>query len=397
MAFDPAILRETLKDLLLLPSVSEGLILSTCNRTEIYFFGSSTQDVIHWLSATKSLECNELEALVEIRQEIDCFRHAARVASGLESMVLGETQILGQLKLAFRTAQEVGALGPNLHRCFQSVFSLAKEIRTETNVGAHSISLAAAAVKVSKQIFSDLGRRSVLFVGAGEMITLCASHFSSVSSCKLGFANRSLENANSLALKYSGDFFGLDMISKKIAEFDIVVTCTASQIPLLGKGVFENSLRQRKHRPIAIFDLGVPRDVEEAVGSLDDIFLFSVDDLGKFVEVSLENRERAALQAESLIRLQAERFLNQYSSPRVISTVKLFRESGEKLVRQEVEKALVRLRGGADPEDILISMSSAIKQKFLDKPCRVINKFAVDDREAIASALATLFNLDESL
>lgn len=393
VAFDPSNLSESLNKFHSAQSFSEALILSTCNRMELYFSGVNPEEALNYLSENFNVKREVLDPHMYVFTDREAVEHASRVASGLNSMVIGETQILGQMKDAYRVAHSAGYLGVNLHKFFSLVFSIAKQVRNETLIGANSVSLAAASLKVLKTIFPDPNQRKVLFVGAGEMIRLCAQHFLTSAFHGVGFINRSIDKAGELATAHDGDAYPLEVLPDILHRYDVIVSCTGSRVPILGKGSFERALQRRKHYPMVIFDLAVPRDVEPEVESLDDIFLYSIDALGDIVKSGYERREDAAVEAEKIVYLRAQEFLHWKSARASAGSVKLFREFGENLIEREYERALHSLQQGIDPEAVLQKMSRSMKNKFLDRPSRVLSAGDTESRETLATALLRLFNL----
>ncbi|NDD13670.1 MAG: glutamyl-tRNA reductase, partial [Betaproteobacteria bacterium] len=289
---------------------SEATILSTCNRTEIYCSGSELQipQTLNWLANAREVRPEELKAHTYQLHEQEVTRHAFRVASGLDSMVLGEPQILGQMKDAVRVASDAGALGTTLNQLFQRSFSVAKEVRSNTEIGSHSISMAAAAVRLAGQIFDDISQTKVLFVGAGEMIELCVNHFNAKKPSSITIANRTVEKGSKLAQALGGCVMQLSELPLRLHEFDIVVSCTASTLPLIGLGAVERAVKLRKKKPMFMLDLAVPRDIEPEVKSLRDVYLYSVDDLSSVVQVGQAHRQAAVSQAESIIDVGVKNF-----------------------------------------------------------------------------------------
>ncbi|MDG1143771.1 MAG: glutamyl-tRNA reductase, partial [Burkholderiales bacterium] len=290
-----------LRSLQSVSEISEALILSTCNRTEIYMLASGPEESVRWLANFRNFNFERLDTLLYRKSGDQVVRQAFRVATGLDSMVLGETQILGQLKSSVRAAESAGTLGPKLRRLFDVSFNVAKYIRSETNVGAHSVSLAAASVKVGERIFGSLIKSKVLFVGAGDMNRVCAEYFASLNVETLVFANRTFSRAKTLASTLRGECILFSDIAGMLSEFDIVVSCTGSPLPIIGKGAVEKAIESRRHRPMLLIDLAVPRDIELNSSDLADVFLYTVDDLGEIVSDGMKNREAAAADAEKII------------------------------------------------------------------------------------------------
>jgi len=290
----------------------EAALLSTCNRTEIYCAGAQhdIDSVVHWLAQSGGVAPGLLRSHAYTLQDAGVARHAFRVASGLDSMVLGEPQILGQMKDAVRVAEEAGALGTTLNQLFQRSFAVAKEVRTSTEIGAHSISMSAAAVRLAAQLFEDLSQVRVLFVGAGEMIELAATHFAARSPRSMTIANRTLERGEKLAGRFGASVMRLADLPARLQEFDVVVSCTASQLPIIGLGAVERALKARKHRPMFMVDLAVPRDIEPEVKALEDVYLYTVDDLANVVQTGHANRQAAVAQAEAIIDAGVQSFVH---------------------------------------------------------------------------------------
>ncbi|MDP3616874.1 MAG: glutamyl-tRNA reductase, partial [Rhodoferax sp.] len=290
----------------------EAALISTCNRTEIYCAGEKPQleHTLDWLAHSGGVSSSLLRAHAYTMQDSHAARHAFRVASGLDSMVLGEPQILGQIKDAVRAAESAGALGSTLSQLFQRSFAVAKEVRTSTEIGAHSISMAAAAVRLAGQLFEDLGQVKVLFVGAGEMIELCATHFAAKNPKSMAIANRTLERGEKLASRFGGEVMRLGDLPDRLHEFDAVISCTASTLPIIGLGAVERALKRRKHRPMFMVDLAVPRDIEIEVKALEDIYLYTVDDLASVVQTAQASRQAAVAQAEAIVDAGVQSFMH---------------------------------------------------------------------------------------
>ena len=385
-----------LKNLLMSDSISESVILSTCNRTEIYSYASDPDEIVSWYAQFRGFSKQELSSVLYQNSGELVAQHAFRVASGLDSMVLGETQIFGQLKNAVRMADSIGALGPRLRQLFDASFSVAKFVRTETDVGAHSVSLAAASVKVGERIFSSLSNVKVLFVGAGEMNRICAEYFVSYGVQNLSCSNRTLSRAKDLAETLSGDYFPLSDVAHKLNEFDIVVSCTGSPIPVLGKRAIEKAIEIRRHKPILLIDLAVPRDIELEASELEDVFLYTIDDLGEIVNDGMRNREDAAREAEKIIAERVVQFKSQIDREKTIPVIKKFRKRGELIVQIELEKALSSIAKGGRPEDVVKALSRAISNKFMDEPSRVLSSDPIGEKLSLPEALEKLHGLNKN-
>jgi glutamyl-tRNA reductase len=318
-------------------------------------------------------------------------RHTFRVAAGLDSMVLGEPQILGQLKDAVRTAESAGTLGTVLHKLFQRSFAVAKELRSTTQVGASSVSMAAAAVKLAGRIFPSLKDQQVLFIGAGEMIDLCATHFAAQAPARLAVANRTLERAHALAHRFNGQALELRALGAALLENDIFVSCTGSTLPILGTGRVVRALRARRHRPMFMVDLAVPRDIEAEVAELDDVFLYTVDDLQSIVQGNLDARRSSLEQAEAIIETQVGQFMHWMSARAAVPLIRSLREQGESARRHELERALRLLQKGDDPRQVLESLSQGLTNKLLHGPTQALNQAPAGEREALAALIERLY------
>ncbi len=380
-------LREALGELLRGRVASEAAILSTCNRTELYLSAEQPATAAEWLADYHRLKRGELTPYLYTLPKDQAVRHAFRVAAGLDSMVLGEPQILGQMKEAARTAEAAGALGTVLHRLFQRSFAVAKEVRTATHVGANSVSMAAAAVKLAARIFPSLSQQKVLFIGAGEMIELCATHFAAQAPARITVANRTLERGEALAHRFNGHAIELKTLAEHLHEHDIVVSCTASSLPILGKGLVERALRARRRRPIFMVDLGVPRDIEPEVAELHDVFLYTLDDLSGIVSANLDARRSAVEQAEAIIDTQVGQFMHWMQTRENVPLIRALRDRAEYARRQEVERALRLLERGADPAELLDALSQGLTNKLMHAPTQALSEVSGEERRVLADAL----------
>jgi glutamyl-tRNA reductase len=373
--------------------VQEAAIISTCNRTEVYCNTEDPHAAVEWMAGYHRLRSQQIEPyLYQLPQE-RAVKHAFRVASGLDSMVLGEPQILGQFKQAVRTAQAAGTLGLLLNKLFQRTFAVAKSVRTETDIGAATVSMAAAAVGLAQRIYPSIAGQSVLFIGAGEMIDLTATHFAAQHPRRMTFANRTLERAQGLADRFLGRAITLNELPAQLATHDIVVSCTASTLPIIGKGLTESALRARKHRPMLMFDLAVPRDVEEEVGGLDDVFLYTVDDLGKIAREGMDVRSNAVAQAEVIIENQVTDFMHWLGNRELVPTIRALRDTAERARRHEMERALRRLAKGEDPQVVLESLSHALTAKLTHAPTHALSHAREEEREQLAQLLTRLYQI----
>jgi glutamyl-tRNA reductase len=376
--------------------VKEAAIISTCNRTEVYCRTDEPKQAMHWLAEFHRVKDQHLEPHLYKLPQARAVKHAFRVASGLDSMVLGEAQILGQFKTAVRAAESAGTLGLLLNKLFQRTFSVAKAVRSETDIGASTVSMAAAAVRLAERIYPAIADQSILFVGAGEMIELCATHFSARHPKNVTFANRTLERAQHLAERFRGRTITFNDLASQLAIHDIIVTCTASMLPIIGKGLIESALRARKHRPLLIIDLAVPRDVENEVGELQDVFLYTVDDLGRIAREGLDMRESAVVQAEAIIETQVGDFMQWLDNRKLVPTIRALRDDAERMRRRELERALHRIQHGEDAAKVIDHLSHALTNKFLHAPTHALNHASDTDREQLVSMLSRLHQLKHS-
>ncbi|HEY2862200.1 MAG TPA: glutamyl-tRNA reductase [Casimicrobiaceae bacterium] len=395
VAFQPDTLAVALRDLLTQPSVKEAAILSTCNRTEVYFSGADATPVERWLENFHRVPSASLRPYVYTLPQDRTVSHAFRVASGLDSMVLGEPQILGQMKQAVRSAEAAGSLGLVLNRLFQRTFAVAKDVRSNTDIGSASISMAAAAVKLAERIYPSLGDQHLLLIGAGEMIDLAATHFAAKKPKSITVANRTLERGEQLAARFGAAAITLNELNDRLAQFDIIVTSTASSLPILGKGLLERAIKLRRHAPMFIVDLAVPRDVEPEVAELGDVFLYSVDDLANIVKDNLQIRVEALAQAEAMIDEQAQSFLRWLEGRSVIPTLTALQGHHESLRTVEVERARKLLAGGAPPEQVIDQLARGLTNKFLHAPAQALTRAGEAERAQLLALLHHIYQLPD--
>ncbi|WP_310493965.1 glutamyl-tRNA reductase [Dechloromonas sp.] len=393
VAFGADKLGHALGDLTRDRPVREVAILSTCNRTEIYCSAESPDVVIDWLAHYHQVSREEIAPYIYTHDQPEAIRHAFRVASGLDSMVIGEPQILGQMKDAVRAAEENGTLGTQLHKLFQRSFSVAKEVRSTTAIGANIVSMAAAGVHLAERIFESIAGQRILFIGAGEMIELCAAHFCAGQPKQVTIANRTVERARALAEQYGGTAIRLDELGEHLAAHDIVVSCTGSPLPIIGLGMVERAIKTRRHRPIFMVDLAVPRDIEEEVGQLDDVFLYTVDDLAQVVESGLESRQAAVVDAEAIIANRVQDFLGWLASRDTVPVIRSLRDSAERMRRHEMEHAMKLLAKGEAPEKVLEHLSQRLTNKFLHAPTQALNSADDGERAELQASVSRLFHL----
>lgn len=374
-------------------ALKEVAILSTCNRTEFYCAAdyAAVDAMLNWWADFNTIQPTILQPhLFQLSQE-QAVRHTFRVASGLDSMVLGETQILGQMKKAVQAASEAGFLGSVLHQLFQKTFSVAKEVRSQTAIGSQSISMAAAAVRLSERVYGDLRDCNVLFIGAGEMIELCAAHFAGTHPKSLTVANRTHERAETLAQQYQGKTLQLSNLPEHLHEYDIVISCTASSMPILGLGLMQKVIKQRRYKPVVMVDLAVPRDIEPEVANLPDVYLYTVDDLGLLVQQGTYSRQAAVIQAEQIIDTRVQSFMHWMQSRSVVPIIQDLNQHAEALRQAELERAMKQLQSGEDPGLVLERLSKVLTQKYLHAPMHLLNQSQGDQREQLLSLVPQLF------
>jgi glutamyl-tRNA reductase len=393
VAFAPDVLPDALRDLTRDRRVREATILSTCNRTEVYFHGGDPQRVADWLEDVHHLPRDGLAPYVYTLPHDKAVAHAFRVASGLESMVLGEPQILGQMKQAVRTAEAAGALGLVLNRLFQRTFAVAKDVRTHTEIGTASISMAAAAVKLAQRIFPSIADQRLLLIGAGEMIELAATHFAAQKPRLIAVANRTLERGEKLADRFGAEAITLAELPERLAQFDIIVTCTASTLPIIGKGTLERVVKLRRHAPIFIADLAVPRDVEAEAARLDDVFLYGVDDLTEIVKDNLAIRREAITEAERMIAEQTAHFLRWLDGRAVVPTIAALSRHHDALREAEIERARRLLAGGATTDEALDALARGLTSKLLHAPLAALNAAGDAERAELIAVLMRVYKL----
>ena len=371
----------------------EAAILSTCNRTEIYCAGERHEidHTLDWLAHSGGVSPILLRSHAYTLQDDFAARHAFRVASGLDSMVLGEPQILGQMKDAVRAANEAGALGTTLNQLFQRSFAVAKEVRTSTEIGAHSISMAAAAVRLAGQLFEDLGQIRVLFVGAGEMIELAATHFAAKNPKAIAISNRTLERGEKLASRFGGEVMRLSELPDRLHEFDAVVSCTASTLPIIGLGAVERALKRRKHRPMFMVDLAVPRDIEPEVKGLEDIYLYTVDDLANVVQTGQANRQAAVAQAEAIIDAGVQSFMHWMDQRGAVPLIQQLNAQADEWRAGEMARARKLLAKGESVDAVLEALSRGLTQKMLHGAMAELHAGDAQARERASTAIQHFF------
>ena len=375
----------------------EAALLSTCNRTELYFAandghpGELVRPAIDWLAAQGSVSGERMLDHTYVLEDRAAARHAFRVASGLDSMVLGEPQILGQMKEAVRQAESAGTLGSLLHQLFQRSFSVAKEVRSATEIGSHSISMAAASVRLAAQLFEDLGQIRVLFVGAGEMVELVATHFAARQPKAMAVANRTLERGEKLATRFGAQALRLADLPSVLHQYDAVVSCTASSLPIIGLGAVERALKARRHRPMFMVDLAVPRDIEPEVGQLSDVYLYTVDDLAAVVQTAGEKRQAAVEQAEAIVDAGVQSFAHWLDQRAAVPLIQALNRQADDWRGAEMARARKLLARGADVEQVLDMLSRGLTQKLLHGALAELHSTEGAQREQLARTVSRLF------
>ena len=377
-------------------NIQELAILSTCNRTEIYAHAdASSTDVLQWLASFHQMDARELADCHYWYQGESAARHMMQVASGLDSLVLGEPQILGQMKSAYAVAHEAGSVANGLHNAFHQVFSIAKKVRSDTAIGENPVSVAYAAVSLSQQIFTDLHDVSALLIGAGETIELVTRHLVEAGVKRIIVANRTLGRARDLAEQFGAEAILLSDIPEYLHRADMVISSTASQLPILGKGAVETALKQRKHQPMFMVDIAVPRDIESEVADLDDVYLYTVDDLSEVIAENRRSREEAAKQAEAIVDKGVERYQRELRAMDSVATIKAYRQKVDALRDQELEKALANLRKGSAAEDVLAQLARNLSNKLSHSPTAKLKQASAAGRSEVITITQELFDLSE--
>lgn len=396
LCFAPGQIPSSLHAVKALPGVSEAVILSTCNRTEIYaeLEEGSGPALAEWLARERSPEDPGVQGRFYTHAGDGAVRHLLRVASGLDSQIIGEPQILGQIKEAYELAQPVGATGRRLHRLFQFAFAVAKQVRTDTHIGDNPVSVAYAAVRLARQIFSDFAPLTVLLIGAGETVELAARHLHEQGTRRMVIANRTVSRARDLAEQFHAYAIGLPEIPAHLGEADIIIASTGSSEPLLTRVEVEAALRGRRRRPLLIVDVAVPRDVEPTVAGLEDVYLFTIDDLHKVVEQNLRSRRIAAQEAETIIEAQVSRYGEQQRGLEAVPAIRAVREHAEGLRDHTLEQARQRLAHGEPPEQVLRFLADTLTNRLMHAPTAYLRQAAHEGREQLLRELRALFGLD---
>jgi len=387
-----------LKKLHSMPIIEEVFLLSTCNRTEIYCEIHDlryVKNISRWLLAQKRLSVSQFEEYIYSYSDSSVVNHALSVASGLDSMVIGESQILSQLKNAFNEANNAETIGKNLDRLFQYAFSTAKEVRTDTKIGASSLSIANVAVSLTDQFYDDLSDKNALLIGAGETIYIAAKNLRKKNIKSIFIANRTIEKAEIIAKEVSGTAISLKDIPKHLKDSDIIISAVSGNVPLVGKGAVETALKYRKHKPIYMVDLGVPRNIEAEVKDLSDIFLYTIDNIQELVRKNYNIRREAAFDAQSIIDARVKEYMNWRNSQSAFSVIKLYRDDCESIRRQCLEKSLGHLKSGKDPESIMEQLSLNITSKLSHKPTLALNKAGQTDNRKLINLICDIFLINK--
>lgn len=386
VAFAPEIMVLALQALVAETPATEAAILSTCNRTELYMVGEQhliSNAIPHWLAGFRQLETSLLHTASYMHTGEAAVAHMMKVACGLDSMILGEPQILGQMKSSYAVAQEAGVLGSELHHVFQKVFSAAKQVRTETAIGRNPVSVAFAAVNLAQRIFADLTEDSALLIGAGETIDLVARYLREQGVARMVFANRTLERARLLADEFSAQAILLSAIPDYLAQADMVISSTASQLPILGKGAVESALKKRKHKPMLMMDIAVPRDIEPEVGELDDVYLYTVDDLRDVIDENRQSRTAAAKEAHSIIDDLVAAYRREHRARYSVAAIKSYRQHAQELKTDALQKALKNLAKGQAPEQVMQQLADNLTNKLLHNPTQQLKQAGEEGRDEI--------------
>jgi len=397
LSFGPEETPDALRALVGLSQVSEAAILSTCNRTEILCHAEDDDptQIIDWLSEYHKLIKQEFEPYTYIYTNEYAVRHTLRVASGLDSMILGEPQILGQVKDAYRLSKETKTTGKLLTRLFQYSFSVAKQVRTDTAIGASPVSVAFAAIRLAKQIFSDFSQHTAMLIGAGDTVELAARHLKDSDIGRMIIANRTLDRAHALARDFGAYAIALSDLPDHLDEPDIIISSTASQLPIVDKAAVAGAIKRRKRRPMLMIDIAVPRDIDPEVGTLEDVYLFTVDDLQNIIEEGLKTRQEAARQAQQVIETQATHFMGWVRSLNAVSTIRAYREQADKVREAELAKAKRRLAQGDPPEEVLQRLAHTLTNKLTHAPSAQIRQAGYDGRAELLAAARELLDIKD--
>ncbi|BDF94857.1 MULTISPECIES: glutamyl-tRNA reductase [Pseudoalteromonas] len=397
VAFSPEQLSEALQQLSDHDQFNEAVIVSTCNRTEIYcsLAQQNSQILLQWLASFHGLDEYELSSNVYCHQDNEAINHLMRVACGLDSLVLGEPQILGQIKQAYNSAKNHNSVSVVFDRLFQKTFSVAKQVRTETDIGASAVSVAYAAVNLAKHIYGKLDKTKVLLIGAGETIELVAKHLYQNDPQQITVANRTIERARLLAEEVNADIIALAQLPERLHQADIVISSTASTLPIIGKGVVEQALKQRRNKPMLFIDIAVPRDIESQVGELDAAYLYSVDDLQTIVSENIASREQAADEAQDIITERCTEFVMWMRSLDSVDLIRSYRQDVHDIKSELVDKAISQLNTGKDAEKIILELANKLTNRLMHAPTRAIQDAAKKGEVAQLSQLKKMLGIDQ--
>ncbi|MGL5327422.1 MAG: glutamyl-tRNA reductase [Aeromonas sp.] len=397
VAFGPDCIDRALRELVNQPGINEAVIVSTCNRTELYcnLAGEWQEQVLRWLQQFHGLDAAELVSAIYQHHDEEAVRHLMRVACGLDSLVLGEPQILGQIKQSYAHAQQAESVKGALERLFQKSFSVAKRVRTDTEIGASAVSVAFAAVSLGRRIFADLSQTKVLLVGAGETIELVARHLREQNVTQMMVANRTLQRAQTLAAEFGAQVMTLEEIPDYLHEADIVISSTASPLPIIGKGMVERALKARRFKPMFLVDIAVPRDIEAEVDELSDAYLYTVDDLQGIIEQNLETRKRAAAQAEVIVQEERDEFMGWYRGQSSVDLIRDYRHQSQQVADEELQRALLALAQGESAEQALKAMAHRLTNKLIHAPTQALRQAASQGDESALSRLRQALGLSQ--
>lgn len=404
VAFSPESIGDSLQRLKSHTQLDEVAIISTCNRMEIVFRSEvnnadeiaqqlQADKVTHWLADFHELKIDQVQNFTYYHSGQSAIRHIMRVACGLDSMVLGEPQILGQVKDAYGYANHAGTIGLYLNRLFQQTFSLAKQVRTDTQIGESAVSVAYAAVTLAKRIFADFKPINALFIGAGETIELAARHLSRQGVTNMHMANRTVERAQNLADEFKATAYGLSSLPELVAQADVIISSTASPVPIIGKGLMEKAIKQRRHRPVFMVDLAVPRDIEPEVSELNDVYLYTVDDMQDVIKENLKVRQEAAQEAKDIIEVHGQKYVNWLQSLSAVSMLKDFRAQVDEIKNNELNRSIAKLNGQEGVEQVLTEFANRLAQKFMHAPSKLIREAGESKQQQILEVIAQTFDL----
>ncbi|BAJ03354.1 glutamyl-tRNA reductase [Shewanella violacea] len=396
VAFSPDKIHDAMKSLASRTKTGEAVIISTCNRTELYTNNADESEVVRWLEEYHQVSHEEIASCLYKYQGQAVVQHLMRVSSGLDSLILGEPQILGQVKQSFAKAKEAGTVAITMDRMFQNTFSVAKKVRTETEIGAAAVSVAFAAVSMAKHIFSALSATKVLLIGAGETIELVARHLKDSGVDSMIVANRTLSRAQGMCEEFGATAITLEQIPDFLPQADIVISSTASPLPILGKGMVEKALKQRRHQPMLLVDIAVPRDIESQVAELDDAFLYTVDDLHSIIEQNMASRREAAEQAEIIAEEESHLFMEWVRSLESVDSIREYRSQSMAIKDELVERAIKKLAQGGDSEQLLLELANKLTNKLIHAPTQALTAASRQGDLNSIGQLRTALGLDKN-